>query len=133
MKLIIGIALLIILIAVFFRRRSRGGHVEEARRKVSTTPGDMDAPGDLRNMSDGYHAVSIQPGEKACKAARSIEGQRFLSSEAPRIPLPNCDAVDCSCRFAHHEDRRADESRRRLFAASVPPREEKRTEAERRQ
>jgi len=32
---------------------------------------------------------------------------RFLSSEAPRLPLPGCGAgAACSCAYKHHRDRR---------------------------
>jgi hypothetical protein len=41
-----------------------------------------------------------------------MQGRRFLSSAAPRIPLPDCDVMECKCRFAHHEDRRKGDDRR---------------------
>ena len=54
-----------------------------------------------------YHAVSIKPGPRCCQTARSMAGVRFLSREAPRLPLPQCDAAGCECKYVHHEDRRA--------------------------
>ncbi|HEY0939191.1 MAG TPA: hypothetical protein VGE08_03745 [Steroidobacter sp.] len=54
-----------------------------------------------------YHAVSVLPGPDACAAAYRFSGQRFLSRQAPRLPLPSCDAEVCNCRFKHHKDRRA--------------------------
>ena len=59
-----------------------------------------------------YHAVSIMPGEHACPAAFRFVGQRFLSRQAPPLPLPTCDAFQCTCRFKHHKDRRAGPRRR---------------------
>lgn len=56
--------------------------------------------------SNPYHAVSILPGPNACDAARRFAGKRYLSSEAPPLPLPSCDAFHCTCRFKHHNDRR---------------------------
>ena len=53
-----------------------------------------------------YHAVSVQPGPKACQQARSQRERRFLSREAPRLPLPGCDSAECRCSYQHHEDRR---------------------------
>ena len=53
-----------------------------------------------------YHAVSVIPGDNACAAAHRFSGQRFLSRQAPRLPLPTCDAPRCECRFKHHKDRR---------------------------
>ena len=54
-----------------------------------------------------YRAVSVMPGPEACTAAHSFTGQRFLSRQAPRLPLPSCDFSTCNCRFKHHKDRRA--------------------------
>lgn len=59
-----------------------------------------------------FHAVSVIPGEGACGAAYRLTGHRFLSKEAPTLPLPTCDAFHCTCRFAHHADRRAGPRRR---------------------
>ena len=59
-----------------------------------------------------YHAVSIIPGSNACQAAHRFSGHRFLSGQAPPLPLPTCDAFNCECRFRHHRDRRAGARRR---------------------
>lgn len=60
-----------------------------------------------------YHAVSVaSPLIGACRAAEKCNGRRFLSSEAPHLPLSGCDALHCHCRYQHHEDRRSEESRR---------------------
>jgi hypothetical protein len=53
-----------------------------------------------------YHAVSILPGANACGAAFRFAGKRYLSRQAPPLPLPACDAFHCTCRFKHHKDRR---------------------------
>jgi hypothetical protein len=58
-----------------------------------------------------YHAVSIQAGPRCCQAAKALTGVRFLSTEAPRLPLPQCEAGTCECKYLHHEDRRAVERR----------------------
>jgi hypothetical protein len=63
-------------------------------------------------VSNPYHAVSILPGKAACPAAYRLSGLRFLSRHAPRLPLPSCDSEQCSCRFKHHQDRRAGPRRR---------------------
>ncbi|MDY6946346.1 MAG: hypothetical protein SXG53_11550 [Pseudomonadota bacterium] len=58
-------------------------------------------------QANPYHAVSVLPGTDACQAAYRFSGQRFLSRQAPRLPLPSCDAKTCTCRFKHHKDRRS--------------------------
>lgn len=111
MKLIIGIAALLVAVLIFLKLRSR----TPVRGPNENRP---DVAGTARLNRD-FHAVSIRPGIFACKAARDLEGERFLSGSAPRIPLPDCDASDCTCRFAHHADRRAGEDRRSLYRSSL--------------
>ena len=65
-----------------------------------------------------YHAVSIRFEANACSAAKEMAGRRFLSSAAPRLPLPGCEVLECRCRFAHHEDRRKGKERRSPFSAA---------------
>jgi hypothetical protein len=57
-------------------------------------------------ISNPWHAVSVVPSEGACSKARSLSRVRFLSSDAPPLPLESCDARTCRCHYRHHEDRR---------------------------
>jgi hypothetical protein len=58
-------------------------------------------------VSNPYHAVSIHSPFKGCVAAQELAGKRFLATEAPQLPLAACTAATCTCRYAHHNDRRA--------------------------
>jgi hypothetical protein len=69
--------------------------------------------------SGKFHAVAIKYSEDACDAAKALTGRRFLSSAAPRLPLPECDFPNCSCQFAHFNDRRAGRDRRSPFAPAA--------------
>ena len=60
-------------------------------------------------ISKRWHAVTIEPRHQACEAAFKAAGVRYLSSEAPPLPLAGCDAVECKCRYRHYRDRRADD------------------------
>lgn len=62
-----------------------------------------------------FHAVSIKLSGHSCKAAQELSGRRFLATAAPKLPLPECDVLDCNCRFAHHDDRRSNKERRSPF------------------
>jgi len=97
---------LLLLIWLFIRRRANKNL--EPNRPTQQTSGQKTA----------YHAVSIKFSSNACQAAKDMEGRRFLSTAAPRLPLPECQVLDCSCRFVHHKDRRAGKDRRSPFAAS---------------
>lgn len=69
--------------------------------------------------SSTFHCVEVKcyiDAYDACDAVKEIHGKRFLSSEAPSLPLPECNQK-CRCHFKHHEDRRSDE-RRDAFSAS---------------
>jgi hypothetical protein len=54
-----------------------------------------------------WHAVSIVSSAACCATAIVLLGTRFLSKEAPRLPLRGClMGSDCRCAYQHHEDRR---------------------------
>lgn len=96
------VLVLLLLIWLFIRRRAAN---EDKSKPAAKT----------RSKNSAYHAVSIKFTGNACTAAREMEGRRFLSTAAPRLPLPDCDVHDCSCRFAHHPDRRDKQDRRSPF------------------
>ncbi len=81
----------------------------------SPKPTQPSAP-KVADKSSPYHAVSLQYSSNACDAAKAMTGRRFLSTAAPRLPLPECDALECRCRFAHHADRRTGLDRRSPFS-----------------
>lgn len=85
--------------------------------------------------SDSYQSVEVHAGRDACDAVRRIGDKRFLSGEAPEIPVPGCDAAKCSCSYVHHQDRRRGDRRHRFpNLASAPPAEagDRRTKRDRR-
>jgi hypothetical protein len=60
-----------------------------------------------------WHAVSILPKGACCEAALAIRGTRFLSAEAPRLPLAQCTTPkSCTCAYKHHPDRRGQPRRK---------------------
>ena len=62
-----------------------------------------------------FRATSIVPGFGACNAVKSVAGNRFLDvdKDVPRLPLSDCDAMKCGCKYVRYEDRREDQSGRR--------------------
>lgn len=56
-----------------------------------------------------FHGIAVEPGSRACQAVRQLAGKRYLSEEAPRLPLDECQCVqDCRCVYRHFSDRRTD-------------------------
>ena len=96
----------VLLLAVLLLRRRNTQKKEQAPKAAS------------RPQNTANHAVSIKLGDQACEAARAMSGRRFLSNAAPRLPLADCNAAQCHCRFMHHNDRRGGKDRRSPFAAS---------------
>lgn len=70
----------------------------------------------VRPAVSAYHCVEVKSRYDACDAVIELQGKRFLSSDAPILPLPRCNEK-CQCFFKHHEDRR-NEERRDAFSAS---------------
>jgi hypothetical protein len=64
------------------------------------------------HITNPYHAVSIVPGESSCGAARELRSRRFLSREAPPLPLASCTSSTCRCSYRHFDDRRMMKGRR---------------------
>jgi hypothetical protein len=55
-----------------------------------------------------WHAVSIVSSAACCPAAMGLLDSRFLSNEAPALPLESCSMrAHCRCSYQHHGDRRA--------------------------
>lgn len=107
MSLSIGIVLAVILIVLLV-----------LSKRSKETPERRHTPTSLaQSTTTRFHAVSIQTTTNGCEAAKSVEGKRFLSGSAPHLPLPECDAFVCKCRFVHHADRRSGVDRR----GRVPP------------
>ena len=85
-------------------------------RNRQTSKSGKSSPATRASSSDAaYHAVSIKFSSNACTAAREMENRRFLSSAAPKLPLADCNVLECRCRFVHHKDRRGRKDRRSPF------------------
>jgi hypothetical protein len=72
-----------------------------------------------KKMTQSFHAVSIQTGRHCCPPASALAGRRFLSREAPPLPLKNCSSGNCTCHYQHHDDRRAAPRRARDMGVAV--------------
>jgi len=78
-----------------------------------------------------WHAVSVKPGPNACSVADTGRTRRWLSREAPMLPLPGCSRPEgCRCTYQHHQDRRSMDRRAEdtdAFARPVKVATERRT------
>ncbi len=69
-----------------------------------------------------FHGVALRSrAPDACCAMTELEGQRFLSEEAPLLPLAGCDNPQgCKCVYEHFDERR--DSLRREADIGLPMR-----------
>lgn len=72
------------------------------------------------NNPRSFHAVTIVPARPACKLVRRHIQTRYLTTEAPRLPLSGCHIEQCRCRYMHHEDRRVEDRRNPFGIDHVP-------------
>ena len=62
----------------------------------------------VKQSAARWNAVSVVTSSGGCEAARALKGQRFLSADAPRLPLPQCASpMTCRCVYKKYADRRA--------------------------
>lgn len=75
-----------------------------------------------RTASNLFHGVEIVPGDNACPAVADLANERYLSEDAPRLPLDACaHPHECACRYQHYADRRTE--LRRESDEGLPPRD----------
>jgi hypothetical protein len=79
--------------------------------KVATKPPEslrkqVSQPNRQVVITNPWHAVSVIPCARSCLAARNLSTRRYLSAEAPPLPLAVCDLGNCTCSYRHHRDRR---------------------------
>ena len=77
-------------------------------RRKKSAPKKRPAGLGVRNLFHGV-AVETPRGDGVCRAAAAIVGNRYLSEDAPSLPLPDCDIPrECRCVYQHFTDRRTD-------------------------
>ena len=128
--LLVILFLLVALVVMLRNARTSGqGYVASAGHTLfSSAPPLRDhRPASPRR---DFRAVSIHTGAGCCRAARALEGRRSFPAQMPLLPLPQCDAAVCQCRYEKHADRRSGETRRSVTAAL--PEDERRHRPDRR-
>ena len=106
------VAGLVALLIFWFFLRKRDARPASAGKPAGNGPDRR-----VSAQSTEFHAVSIRTGRRECDAVKALKGQRILSKDVPRLPLPGCDIVDCECGYVHYQDRRVGKDRRSPFTS----------------
>ncbi len=101
--------LAVLIIGVLFLLLPRFSSGNRPRGKEKTVK--RSAPSVQRNP---YNAVSVMSSRVACTAVGKIKNQKFLSKDAPLLPLAACSVKECNCKYVHHPDRRDESNDRRM-------------------
>ena len=107
--ILFGIGLLCITVAaviLLFKPYDYGASATQFK-KIGDAGSAPDSEADTR-----WRSLRIRPGLIACPRVANLEGQVFLSREAPELPLPNCTERDCHCHYVCLDDRRSGLDRR---------------------
>ena len=95
-------------------RRKPATHMQTSLQPVAEVPEPPPPPATGR-----YNGVEIRFAEKSCcEWVKQLRGARLLPHQARLfpLPLPECDAETCKCRYVHFEDRRGEDDRRIPFS-----------------
>ncbi|KAA1188960.1 hypothetical protein F0M18_17305 [Pseudohalioglobus sediminis] len=116
-------AVLVVLAMVVFRvyqswqteksRKPAGAGALDSRSNSKTrAKGKRHQRKDADTQTEPYHCVTLV-GD--CPALKSYKNKRFLASNAPPLPVPDCTAARCNCHYTHHSDRRKPKGDRRAL------------------
>lgn len=96
---LVGVFLLVLILRSGLRKPQREQPSAASRAPQAKKPATPQNP---------FRATSIVAGPNACEAAKRLGEKRFLvaAKEVPQLPLPDCDQSKCTCKYAHHADRR---------------------------
>ena len=118
---LIAAGFLIVLLLIVRRYEKDSAKIKTAKPKRPINP-QVKQAAETRNpanKSSEFHAVAITCNDSACDAAKALLGKRFLSNDAPRLPLEDCTLPACECQFRHYADRRNPKNRRSQFSGGI--------------
>lgn len=85
------------------------GLFDRFRRKSAAATPEPAEHGETQREVKPYRSVQIiSKDDDCCQAVRDLQGQRYLMSQVPMLPLALCDAEQCHCTYQRFDDRRLD-------------------------
>jgi hypothetical protein len=114
-----GFLLVLLLIVRRYEKDNAKIKTAKPKRPINSPVKQAEKTMNPATESSEFHAVAINCNDSACDAAKALLGKRFLSNDAPRLPLDECTVPTCECRFRHYADRRNAKNRRNQFAAGI--------------
>lgn len=112
--LIVAVLLALVVFRILRSSSQSGGGASggASSAKPKRVSGGRPAGAQSRAGAD-YRAISVKCGPGACEEALALEKRRFLPGKFRTLPLADCNAADCQCKFVHHPDRRGSDGDQR--------------------
>lgn len=102
---------------ITWKSKNKSRKESKKSRGISTKSRKASMPATATRM---FHGVAIQTKGRCCAAAAERKHRRFLSQDAPSLPLSECTMPgQCQCVYAHFKDRRTEP--RRDSDVGLPP------------
>jgi len=116
MEFALIVVFLVIAMVLFLKSRSRSAQQRKAARK-SKSKKSSSANESTATGSKAFTAVTVVPCPGACEAVLGFGEHRFLTAEAPILPLSDCGLSSCTCKYVYYDDRRdVSEERRQPYS-----------------
>lgn len=116
MEIAVIVILLALVVGLFLKTRGGSNKPTKPTGKSKTKKKAASSEA-TSTASKSFTAVTLAPGPDACEAVLSFGRKRFLSGDAPILPLTDCGSSSCTCKYVHYEDRRdVSEDRRQPFS-----------------
>jgi hypothetical protein len=106
MKTVAILVLFLAALAMYFKSKAPGKNSKNTQNRRRIAKPDSMQSATAHEGGTGYSGVTIKLCANACGAAKELPSTRYLSGEAPLLPLSDCNKSDCACKYAHFSDRR---------------------------
>lgn len=118
-KIILGLCVVALLVLLVMRSKKpeagpdkKKALTKSARpRQIKQKSPEQKQTPERKGATSDFRSVTIKTKLEACNAAIALKDQVFLAREAPSLPLAECDAMSCACRYSYLDDRRQEDRR----------------------
>lgn len=116
MKIAAIVILVFVVLALYLKSKSSDKKPKKPARIAKPTK-SRKASATTDKAGKSYAGIAIKLCANACDAAKELEKTRYLSGQAPLLPLTDCNQPNCACKYVHYSDRRdVNEDRRHAYS-----------------
>ena len=119
MKIAAIVVLVFVVLALYFKTKSSDKKPKRTKKQARIAKPDKSrkTSATADKAEKNYPGIAIKLCPNACDAAKDLQKTRYLSGQAPLLPLPECDQPNCACKYVHYSDRRdINEDRRHAYS-----------------